>query len=309
MTEAAIEVENLVIRYGELVAVDDVTFVAPTGQVTAMLGPNGAGKTSTIETLEGYRRPAAGTAKVLGLDPITDHDQLVTKVGVMLQSGGIYRAIRVAEAVRLFASYYADPLDPDQLIDQVGLSDRRSSPWRSLSGGEQQRLSLALALVGRPQLVFLDEPTAGLDVNGRRLVHDLIRQLRADDTTVLLATHDLTEADTLADHVVIIDQGNLVASGSPDELAELAGPAELRFATRPRIDTAALSAHLGARVGESSPGEYIVGRAGDPPTVAALTAWLAEHNLDLADLRAGRQRLEDVFMRLTADETAAEDQS
>lgn len=296
----AIEVENLTVRYGNLTAVDAISFTARQSEVIAMLGPNGAGKTSTIETLEGYRRPTQGQVRVLGLDPIADHARLVTKIGVMLQSGGIYRAIRVEEAVKLFAAYYADPLDPDELIARVGLSERRRSPWRNLSGGEQQRLSLALALVGRPELVFLDEPTAGLDVSGRQLVHQLIRQLRDEGTTVVLATHDLAEAETLADHVMIIDRGRLIADGTPEEITRAAGPPELRFATQSGIDTDALGAHLGSAVTEINPGEYLVAHEGDPATVAALTTWLADRNLSLADLRAGRQRLEDVFLRLTS---------
>lgn len=301
MTGAAIEVDDLVIHYGELVAVDHVSFDAPTGAVTAVLGPNGAGKTSTIETLEGYRRPDGGRARVLGLDPIADHRALVARVGVMLQSGGVYRAIRVAEAVRLFAAYYDAPLDPDDLIARVGLADRRRAPWRTLSGGEQQRLSLALALVGRPDLVFLDEPTAGLDVSGRRLVHDLVRELRSSGVTVLLTTHDLGEAEALADHLVIIDHGRVVADGTPVELTDAGGPPELRFGAAPGLDTATLAGHLGAAVHEPTPGEYLVEHPGDPTTVARLTAWLAERDLPLADLRAGRQRLEDVFVRLTDD--------
>jgi ABC-2 type transport system ATP-binding protein len=308
MGTPAVVVENLVIRYGDLLAVDGVSFTAGDAEVTVVLGPNGAGKTSTIEALEGYRRPVSGSVRVLGLDPIADHAELVRRIGVMLQAGGVYRAIRVIEAVRLFASYYPDPLDADALVEQVGLTARRRAPWRTLSGGEQQRLSLALALVGRPDLVFLDEPSAGLDVSGRRLVHDLIHRLRAQGTAVVLATHDLGEAEALADHVVIIDRGHLVASGTTDELSRAAGPAELRFATRPGIDIAALGEHLGATVTEARPGDYVVERDGDPSTVAALTAWLALHDLALADLRAGRQRLEDVFVRLTSP-TSEDDRS
>ena len=306
MTAPAVEVEDLVIRYGELVAVDQVSFGAPIGGVTAVLGPNGAGKTSTIEALEGYRRPAGGSMRVLGLDPIADHGELVHRVGVMLQTGGIYRAIRVAEALHLFASYYDAPLDPDELIERVGLADRRRAVWRTLSGGEQQRLSLALSLVGRPEVVFLDEPTAGLDVSGRRLVHDLVRELRDDGVTVVCTTHDLGEADVLADHLVIIDHGRVVAEGTPAELTHASGPPEVRFATDPGLDTVTLAEHLGAEVTETSPGEYVLATQGDPATVAHLTAWLAERDHSLADLRAGRQRLEDVFVRITTEASKAD---
>ena len=313
---AAIEVRDLVIRYGDLEAVAGATFTAPAGAVTAVLGPNGAGKTSTIETLEGFRRPHQGSVRVLGLDPVADHRELVRRVGVMLQDGGVYRAIRVEEAVRLFAAYYEQPRDPDALIDLVGLGHRRRAVWRTLSGGEQQRLSLALALVGDPELVFLDEPTAGLDVAGRRLVHDLVVELAASGVTVVLATHDLAEAETLAHHVVIIDQGHVVAEGDPAQLAAASGPPELRFSVAAagsrgiaahggEIDTAALSAHLGAAVRAAGAGEYVADTPGDPATVARLTAWLAEQGIELGDLRAGRQRLEDTFLRLTAETSVA----
>jgi ABC-2 type transport system ATP-binding protein len=302
---AAIEVHDLILRYGDVEAVSNVSFTADAGRVTAVLGPNGAGKTSTIETLEGYRSPTGGSVTVLGLDPVADHAELVRGIGVMLQAGGVYRAIRVAEAAHLFAAYYDDPLDADRLIERVGLGHRRSAPWRALSGGEQQRLSLALALVGRPEVVFLDEPTAGLDVSGRRLVHELIGELRSDGVTILLATHDLFEAESLADRVVIIDGGRLVGQGSPSELAEVAGPPELRFAADPGLDTAALAEHLGADVRVETPGEYVVSRPGDPRTVARLTAWLADHEVALGDLRAGRQRLEDTFLRLTTETSSA----
>ncbi|MBK5221701.1 MAG: ABC transporter ATP-binding protein [Acidimicrobiia bacterium] len=296
----AVVVDGLVIRYGDLTAVDGVTFSAEAGQVTAVLGPNGAGKTSTIEALEGYRRPAGGTVRVLGLDPIADHDELVPAIGVMLQSGGVYPGIRPLEALQLFAAYYDDPLEPAALLRRVGLADRQDTAWRRLSGGEQQRLSLALAVIGRPRVVFLDEPTAGLDVDGRRLVHELVRELATDGVAVLLATHDLAEAEALADHVVIVDHGRVVADGPLAEV--LTGTAEeIRFSAATGLDAAALGHRLGAAVAEAAPGEYLVDHAPDPGTIAMLTAWLAEQGASLGDLRAGRQRLEDVFVRLTAD--------
>lgn len=302
----AIAVDDLVIRYGDVVAVAGATFRAEAGRVTAVLGPNGAGKTSIIETLEGFRTPSAGSARVLGLDPARDHDRLVQRIGVMLQSGGIYRAIRVAEAVELFAAYYEHPRDPDELIELVGLGHRRRAAWRTLSGGEQQRLSLALALVGRPEIVFLDEPTAGLDVNGRRLVHDLVRQLAAEGVTVLLCTHDLTEAEALAHDVVIVDGGRIVAQGTPADLAAVAGPPEVRFSVGVELDTTALSEALGAPVRALGAGEHVVEASGDPQLVARLTGWLAERQIELGDLRAGRPRLEETFLRLTSETSSAE---
>ena len=302
----AIEVTDLTIRYGDRVAVDRISFEARSGEITALLGPNGAGKTSTVETLEGYRRPTGGTVRVLGLDPVRDHRDLVARIGVMLQSGGVATGMRPAEALHLFASYYDDPADPDDLLDLVGLSDVRSSIWRSLSGGEQQRLSLALALVGRPAVAFLDEPTAGIDPAGRQLIRRIIADLRSDGVAVLLTTHDLDEAEKLADHVVIIDRGVVLADGTPTDLMNATQGEDVRFGAPTGLDLTALGDRIGAVVMEASPGEYVVATEATPATVAAITAWLAEQDLPLADLRAGRRRLEDVFLRLTEESTSAE---
>src|SRR5205807_13187 len=174
----AIDVAGLTIRYGDLTAVDSLSFSAEPGQVLAILGPNGAGKTSTVEALEGYRRAAGGRALVLGLDPVADHAALTRRIGVMLQSGGVYPGIRPLEALRLFAAYYDDPLDPDELLDLVGLRSVQSTVWRRLSGGEQQRLSLALALVGQPEVAFLDEPSAGMDPAARQMLWRVVREER-----------------------------------------------------------------------------------------------------------------------------------
>ncbi len=295
----AIEVDDLTIRYGDHVAVAGLSFRAEPGRITALLGPNGAGKTSTVETLEGYRTPTSGAVRVLGLDPHRDHAALVGRIGVMLQSGGVYSGIRPLEMLRLFASYYEAPADPVELLDLVGLTDRQRSTWRSLSGGEQQRLSLALALIGRPEVAFLDEPTAGIDPSGRQLIRRVIADLRSEGVAVLLTTHDLDEAEKLADQVVIIDHGRLLADAPPAELMRSAETDEVRFGAPADLDIAALADRLAAPVAEVSPGEYRVAAAGTPAMVAALTAWLAEQDLPLGDLRVGRQTLEDVFLRLT----------
>src|SRR5439155_10157162 len=272
---------------------------ADAGELVALLGPNGAGKTTTVETLEGYRRPSDGTVRVLGFDPAAQHQSLTPRIGVLLQSGGVYPGMRVIEALRLFASYYDDPLDPDELLSQVGLTSVARTVWRRLSGGEQQRLSLALALVGRPAVAFLDEPTSGIDPAGRQVVRTIVRRLRDSGVCVLLTTHDLEDAERLADRVLIIDHGRLMASGTPAELMTASAGEDIRFGAPSGLDVTALGRHLGAVVEETSPGEYRVAAAPSPATVAALTAWLAERELPLADLRAGRQTLEDVFLRLT----------
>ncbi len=285
--------------YGTLRAVDRLSFTAEAGEVTALLGPNGAGKTSTVEVLEGYRPPSEGRVRVLGLDPVADQKRLRAQIGVMLQSGGIYPGIRPLEALRLLASFYADPAEPTTLLARVGLNHTRRSTWRELSGGEQQRLSLAMALVGRPRIAFLDEPTANVDVQGRQLIRTLVRELAHDGVCVLLTTHDLDEAEKVADRVVIIDRGRLVTSGTPTELMSAGGSEEIRFGAPPGIDLASLGKELMAAAEEVTPGEYLVHADPSPSNIAALTTWLAARDLPLADLRAGRQTLEDVFLRLT----------
>ena len=297
----SIDVSGLVVRYpAGVVAVDGLTFAAGAGEVLALLGPNGAGKTTTVETLEGYKSPTSGTVRVLGLDPVADHAKLTPRIGVMLQKGGVYPGIRPVEALRLFASFYSAPEDPAGLLDRLGLATVARTPWRRLSGGEQQRLSLALALVGRPEVAFLDEPTAGVDVAGRQVIREVIAELRARGCCVLLATHELDEAERVADRVVIVDHGRLLAEGTPAELMSATVRTTIDFGAPAGLDVAALSAALGAPVVETRPGQYSVATEPAPATVAKLTAWLAEHDLPLGDLRAGRQSLKDVFLRLTS---------
>jgi ABC-2 type transport system ATP-binding protein len=295
----AVVVSDLVVRYGDVTAVDGVSFEAERGEVLALLGPNGAGKTSTVETAEGYLRPASGSVSVLDRSP--EDPSLRERVGVMPQGAGAYPGLRVGEAVRLFASYYEAPDSPDRLLDVLGLRGVERSTWRSLSGGEQQRVSLALSLVGRPEVLFLDEPTSGVDVGGRQAIRAVVSALRDEGVCVVLTTHELAEAEKIADRVVIVDRGRVVASGTPASLRTL-GAEEIRFAAPAGIDAASLSTRVGgAPVHSPSPGEYVVAVAPSPANVALVTAWLAEHDLPLADLRAGRQTLEDVFLRLTAE--------
>jgi len=302
----AVDVRDLTVRYGSVTAVDGISFTAELGRVLVLLGPNGAGKTSTVETLEGYRRPAAGSVEVLTLDPIRKHRALTRRMGVMLQQGGVYPGMTPLEALRLFAAYYADPLAPDDLLERMGLREVCRTVWRRLSGGEQQRLSLALALIGRPEVVFLDEPTAGVDVGGRRVVREVIRELCDQGVCVVVTTHELDEAERMADDIVILHRGHVVAHGSAADL--MTGTwQEIRFAAPPGIDVAGLAARLESAVEEVTPGEYVVAAAPTPALVAAVTAWLAERDLALADLRAGRQRLEDVFLQLTADDRGEDD--
>jgi ABC-2 type transport system ATP-binding protein len=298
----SVEVSGLVKTYGSLRAVDGVSFEVASGEVFALLGPNGAGKTTTVETLEGYRRPDAGAVRVLGLDPIRDARRLKPRIGVMLQEGGVYPGIRPLEALRAFAAYYDDPEDPAALLERVGLSGSARTPYRRLSGGQKQRLAFALALVGRPEVAFLDEPTGGMDPQGRAAAWDIVSDLRGHGVTVVLTTHFMDEAERLADRVGIIDGGRLVALGSPAELTRSAVPSsEVRFRAPAPLDVAAMSGAIGARVLRERPGEYVVAAPGSPELVARLTAWLAERGVTIADLRVGGATLEEVFLKLTGD--------
>ncbi len=303
---ASLEVDSLVVAYGDMVAVDGVSLSADEGQVVAVLGPTGAGKTTTVETAEGYHRPSGGTVRVLGLDPVADRARVMPRIGVMLQRGGVYPAMCARDAVRLFAAYYDDPAAGAELLDRVGLRAVERTPWRRLSGGEQQRLSLALALIGRPRVAFLDEPSAGMDPQARQVLWDVIRGMRDDGVCVLLTTHNLEEAERLADQVVILDHGRVAAQGTPAELMRSGAGREIRFGGPPRLDVDGLGSTLGAAVIEDRSGEYRVDVEASPANLARLTAWLAERDVVIGDIRAGRHTLEDVFLRITAQPSAVE---
>jgi ABC-2 type transport system ATP-binding protein len=297
----AVTVTELVKRYRTTAAVDGLTLTAPHGRITALLGPNGAGKTTTIEICEGYRRPDQGTVRVLGLDPVRDARALRPRVGVMLQSGGLPPAIRAADYLHLMMSFHATPLDPEMLLGRLGLTGCARVPCRRLSGGQQQRLSLAAAIIGRPELVFLDEPTAGLDPQARHATWELIAELRTAGVSVILTTHFMEEAERLADGVAIMDHGRLVAAGTPAELTGTAG--QLRFRAQPGLSTDSLLTALppGCAAKESPEGYYVIEVQGrvDPRLLAAVTAWCAEHGVLAKDLRVESRTLEDVFLELT----------
>jgi ABC-2 type transport system ATP-binding protein len=303
--EPAVRVDGLEKHYGGLRAVDGLSFEVAAGEVFGLLGPNGAGKTTTVETLEGYRAPDRGTERVLGLDPIGDGRALRPRIGVMLQQGGLYPGLKPRELLALFAAYYDDAESPDALLDLVGLRDAVRTPVRRLSGGQQQRLSLACALVGKPEVVFLDEPTAGMDPHARATTWQLVRDLRDRGVTVLLTTHAMDEAEHLCDRVAIISAGKLAALGSPAELTRTAVADEIWFSAAPGIDLNVLAKVLEvepADVVESPAGEYLVRAAGTPARVADLASYLRDNDLAMYALQSGRRSLEAVFLQITAEE-------
>ncbi|GAA1663264.1 ABC transporter ATP-binding protein [Mycolicibacterium murale] len=291
-------------RYGAVTAVNGLDLEVQRAEVLALLGPNGAGKTTTVEMCEGFLRPDGGTIEVLGLDPFTDNARLRARIGVMLQGGGGYPAARAGEMLNLVAAYAANPLDPKWLLDTLGLTDAARTTYRRLSGGQQQRLALACALVGRPELVFLDEPTAGMDAHARLVVWELIDGLRRDGVTVVLTTHQLKEAEELADRLIIIDRGKAVAEGTPAELMRSGAEDQLRFTAPRKLDLALLVSALpeNYRAVEIAPGEYLVEGHIDPQVLATVTAWCARLNVLATDMRVEQRSLEDVFLDLTGRE-------
>ena len=300
----AVAVDGLVMRYADRLAVDGLSLTVETGTVTAVLGPNGAGKTTTLETCEGYRRPQQGQVRVLGLDPVRQRRELLPRIGVMLQSGGAWSGVRAVEMLRHVAKLHAHPLDVGLLVERLGLGECGRTPYRRLSGGQQQRLGLAMALVGRPELVFVDEPTAGMDPGVRRDVWDLIGELRTDGVTVVLTTHYMDEAERLADRIHILDRGRLVASGTPSELVSGGTTATIRLVvTQPVPDGAASSLReaLGTatEVAQLDRRSLQVTGPADASTLAKVSRWCEANGVVPESLTLGQRNLEDVFLDLT----------
>lgn len=298
--QPAIIVRDLVKRYSRRAVVAGLSFSVGVGEIFALLGPNGAGKTTTIEVLEGYRRRDGGEVRVLGLDPERDGPALRRRVGLMLQEGGVYPAARPLEMLRLVAALYETADDPARLLALVGLEEVVATPYRRLSGGQKQRLALALALVGRPELVFLDEPTAGLDPEARRLTWAIIQDLRASGVTVVLTTHRLDEAEVLADRIAIVDHGRLVALG---DLATLSGATGLtvRVVTTGPLDTALLAALPAVRSARLvAPSVALIETAVPALALAEVTAWAVRAGVAIREVRVGGETLEEIYWRLTS---------
>jgi ABC-2 type transport system ATP-binding protein len=298
--QPSVRVEGLSKRYGARDALRGVSFQVEPGEIVALLGPNGAGKTTTVEILEGYRTRDGGEAEVLGLDPGRGGRELRERIGIVLQGTSTHPHLSALEAVELFAGYYRRPRNASELISLVGLDDVADQRVRTLSGGQRRRLDLALALVGSPELLFLDEPTTGFDPEARRGAWETIRQLAEGGTTVLLTTHYLDEAATLADRVIVMRGGRIVAEGPPGSLGAVAG-AEIRFRLP---DGVALPELPGLLL--TATGEDVVGSS-DLPTEAlhALTGWAIEQGVQLEGLEVRRPSLEDVYLELTAETEGA----
>ena len=295
----AVEISGLVKRYDGREIVRRLDLVARRGEITAVLGPNGAGKTTTVECCEGLRVPDSGTVRVLGLDPQTQGAELRPRVGVMLQDGGLPTSVKALEMLTHVSSMYADPWDVSDLVERLGLASFAKTTVRRLSGGQRQRLALAASLVGRPELVFLDEPSAGMDPQSRLAVWELIRALRDQGVSVVLTTHLMDEAEDLADQVVIVDHGQVIAQGSPAALVAAGGRGALTFWAAPALETLSLASALGAGVQETDPGCYSVSGAVTPATLSTLTRWCADRAILVSRLSTGRRNLEDVFLDLT----------
>jgi ABC-2 type transport system ATP-binding protein len=293
----ALEIAGLRKTYGGRAAVDGLDLTVARGGITAVLGPNGAGKTTTLEICSGLRRADAGSVRVLGLAP--RDPALRPRLGVMLQSGGIYSGARPLEMLRHVAALHASPLDPAALVDRLGLDGALRTTYRRMSGGEQQLLALGLAIVGRPDLAFLDEPTAGLDPHARRRTWSLISSLREAGVTVVLTTHLMDEAETLADHIHIVDRGRVIASGAPADLTRAGNALTFRAPPGLPIDSLVAALPVGTVATESAPGAYLVTGAMDPATLAAVTAWCADRGVMPEGLSVDRRSLEDVFLELT----------
>ena len=278
-------------------AVDNVSFEAPSGSVTVILGPNGAGKTSTIEVCEGFRIATSGSVRVLGLDPVSDHRALTERMGVMLQGGGVYPSARVRDVVSHFCALHNKGVEATQLIERVGLSNRSTGTWRKLSGGEQQRLSLALALAADPDVIFLDEPTSGVDIDGRDIIADIIRDLSARGTTVVLASHDMAEAEKVATHAVLFNSGKIIASGEITSL--LTSRKHLRFTSSVGLVPAELAVAIKSPVVAIGDGVYEVASEPTPQLMTRISQWLADNSHPLLGVDMGTESLEDTYRRLT----------
>ncbi len=295
---AVIEVLGLRKAYGDVRAVDGVSLQVDAGELVALLGPNGAGKTTTVEILEGYRRADEGQVRVLGFDPATGGRRYREQIGVVLQEAGFEDEFSVRELVRLQAGFYPHPRAVDEVVAMVGLDEKSDARVKTLSGGQRRRLDLALGIVGDPAVLFLDEPTTGFDPSARRRAWDMVDRLRDLGTTILLTTHYMDEAEHLADRLVVVNRGRVVAEGTAEQLAVRAGAETIISFQLPETVTAADLPAVGTRV--TLAGSTAEVHSAEPTSdVHALTQWALGRGVELADLRLARPDLEDVYLELT----------
>jgi ABC-2 type transport system ATP-binding protein len=300
---AAVAVQHLVKRYGHLVAVDDVSFSIHEGEIFGIIGPNGAGKTTTVECISGLRAPDSGSISVYGLSPQKDRNAIREFVGVQLQESALPPRLKVGEAVRLFASFYSSPLDPDQLLESLGIKPFDNSSFKSLSGGQKQRLSIALALVGNPRIAILDELTTGLDPEARRETWSLIEHMRDRGVTVILVTHFMDEAEKLCDRLALIDHGAVIELDTPEAIAAKAGGSRVRFVPSRPVDEQTLRAIPG--VSEIERKERYVTVTGTGDLAGSLINALAAMGVRVSDVEARAGNLEDAFIKLTKDDASS----
>jgi ABC-2 type transport system ATP-binding protein len=300
VTAPIIEVHNLTKHYGPVHALRGVSFEVQEGEVFGLLGPNGAGKTSTVEILEGLRPADGGIVSVCGLDPQSPGSSFKQEIGAVLQATALPDKLRVSEALSMFASFYKRRRDPAALLKRFGLEEKRNTFYSQLSGGQKQRLALAMSLVNDPRVLFLDEPTAGLDPQVRREIYTIIEELKKERKTILLTTHYIEEAEKLCDRVAIVDQGRVIAQGTPRELKQRSAGTtriELRLA-RPESD-GALRQLEGVADCHASDGAYVVHSTRVPQTIVSLVKYLEAHGNELSSLDIAAPSLEDVFLELT----------
>ncbi|SHE49588.1 ABC-2 type transport system ATP-binding protein [Ferrithrix thermotolerans DSM 19514] len=298
---AVIEVSDLRVSYGSKEAVSGLSFETDYGQIFIVLGPNGAGKSTTIETLEGFRSPSQGKVTILGLDPKKQQRELGKLIGVMLQGGGVNPRMTPSQALTLFAGYYDNPIDPAELERTLELEHVRKTPFRRLSGGEKQRLLLALAVIGRPKVVFLDEPTSGVDPAGRIAIRELIARLRAEGVAIILTTHELGEAEKLADKLLIISQGKKVAYGDLGEIKAQHSASQITFRSADEIDPKSFEEHLNVALKRPFGNElYVVEADGSPELIANLARYLADQGIGFSDLSTSSTSLEDIYLSITS---------
>ena len=300
MPEPVLRVENLIKRYGDVEAVRGVSFSVSAGEVFGLLGPNGAGKTSTIEILEGLRDADGGPAVVCGYDPGKEASALKHEIGAALQSTSLPDKMRTMEALKLFASFYKRHKQPEELLKRFGLEEKRNAFYSQLSGGQKQRLALAIALINDPKVVFLDEPTAGLDPQVRREIYDIIEELKREKKTIVLTTHYLEQAERLCDRVAIIDHGKVISMGTPHELKQASGDKtriEVRLA-KPESDET-LRRLEGVHDCRALNGAYVLHCQRPPQAIVALVKHLETQNNELVALEIFTPSLEDVFIELT----------